>query len=134
MPHMMFCMLAAILRLGGHAEAYDVIELSGYPMQSLASQIRTAKDLGWIERRSGLYWLTERGKIALAIEEGRQSSARARGQKHRWFNYAKFEELHKHATRRKQEGRASRQREAAGWAGDAERSDARRCEDGAEAG
>lgn len=133
MPHMMFCMLMAILRLGGHAAAHDLIEVSGYQAASLGGTIRTAKDLGWIERRSGLYWLTERGKIALAIEEGRQTSARARGVKHKWFHYDKFQELN-NAARRKQEGRAPRQRKAAGWNGDTERGDARCGEAGTPAG
>lgn len=76
MPETVFSILGALILIGGHGDSHQIAEASGYEIGSYMRFSGTMKRLGWIERRAGLIHITERGKIAHAIEVGRRTKIR----------------------------------------------------------
>lgn len=79
MREVTFCILMALVQLGGLAEGAALIRRAGYTRSKFRvvawPQIRAYQ---WaLKARSGRYEITERGKIALAIEVGRRTKRRA---------------------------------------------------------
>jgi len=77
MPDVVFAILGALVRLGRADRAWSIAEVSGYSSNYFARVKPDLLMLGWIERPFSMnYRITERGKIALAIETGRRTRRR----------------------------------------------------------
>lgn len=69
--------LEALVALGGAGSRYQIRAYSGYDSEHCTAMLRA---LGWIETpHVGMFVITERGKIALAIDMGRKSRAVTEG-------------------------------------------------------
>lgn len=79
MREVTFCILMALVQLGGLADVGALIRRAGYTrskFQVLAWPVIRANQ--WAHKvQAGRYEITERGKIALAIEVGRRTKRRA---------------------------------------------------------
>lgn len=78
MSEIVFCILMALVRCGGLAPLWEVEDVSGYDISGKNFRaIKILKELGLIEhyryRRPGSLVITEKGKIALAIEVGKRT-------------------------------------------------------------
>jgi hypothetical protein len=70
----MFCVLMALVKCDGKAGVYTLDEESGYSRTTIIKHCKALIERGWIVRfHHGPWYITERGKIALAIEVGRRS-------------------------------------------------------------
>jgi hypothetical protein len=78
MPEVVFCYLMAMVKLDRDARAQEISEVAGYSSTGFQGVFQPMERRGWVVRPLvNRYMITERGKIALAIEVGR----RARGMK-----------------------------------------------------
>lgn len=72
-------MLEALRRLNGNADRWQLEAESGYSYATMWHALTKAINYGLAERPSHGHWsLTERGKIALAIHNGKQMHKQAR--------------------------------------------------------
>ncbi len=79
MPDAVLAILMALVNMGGTGSRHEVGVVSGYE-GSLDYIPARLFERGWIVGRYMRKWqITERGKIAVAIEMGRRSRARALG-------------------------------------------------------
>jgi hypothetical protein len=80
MPHAIFCMLMAIVECGGFASIHQIMAASGYEKSYVSTFKAKLMQRGWMYMpNSRLFGITERGKIALAIEVGIRARAAANG-------------------------------------------------------
>ena len=76
MPIVYFAILQALVRLGGGGRTRDVAEVAGYAYNGFSIYRPKLVKNHWADCRHGFWVITERGKIALAIEVGRQAKRR----------------------------------------------------------
>lgn len=77
MPDAVFAILGALVRLERESRAWEIADVAGYSINYFARIKFVLFDRGWIERPFAMsYRITERGKIALAIETGRRTKRR----------------------------------------------------------
>lgn len=81
MPVAMYCLLGAMLRDPDKAwRRGDIAVEAGYAVSSLFRYMKALELMGWVERPFvNRYMITERGKIAFAIEIGRMTKLRSQG-------------------------------------------------------
>jgi hypothetical protein len=80
MPHAVFCMLMAIVECGGFASIHQIMAASGYEQSYISTFKMKLVQRGWMDNPTrSIYAITERGKIALAIEVGIRARAAANG-------------------------------------------------------
>jgi DNA-binding IclR family transcriptional regulator len=92
MPHLVFAILGALVERDGLGRVVQIMAASGYELTSVQRAIIPMVKQGWVARPfQGLWILTERGKIAFAIETGRRTKARARGEHYAAQPYRDFE-------------------------------------------
>jgi hypothetical protein len=94
MPEPVFAILGAILLVGGYATGAQVVAYSGYENGSMQRYLGTMKRLGWLEKNSGVWFITERGKIVHAVETGRRTKARGGSVRYRAQPSNEFDSLH----------------------------------------
>lgn len=84
MPRAMYCLLGAMLREPDKAwRRADIAIDAGYAVSSLFRYMRALELMGWVSRPFvNQYMITERGKIAFAIETGRMTRLRGQGLKY----------------------------------------------------
>jgi DNA-binding IclR family transcriptional regulator len=79
-PDMAMAILGALVELGKPASLSEIIAASGYEYGSFYRAAGPIMRHGWMRKPfNGRYEITERGKIALAIEIGRRTKARSLG-------------------------------------------------------
>ena len=80
MPVAMYCILAAMMTdSDGDWTRADIAIDAGYAISSLFRYMKALEHMGWIDRPfANRYRLTERGKIAFAVQTGRITRLRAR--------------------------------------------------------
>jgi hypothetical protein len=92
LPDVVFAIMQAIVYYGGYANKYQVAADSGYSLGSVNRMIFSILDREWAySPYNGLFGLTERGKLVLAIETGRRTKARSRQLFYRKQTFVKFE-------------------------------------------
>jgi DNA-binding IclR family transcriptional regulator len=76
LPEAIFATLTALVELMDRpASRHDIAALTGLCKSYLHRMRYRLESLGWIAVLTGRWWITERGKIVLAIERGRRSKA-----------------------------------------------------------
>ena len=77
MSEVVFCILMALIEYQGTAHFSDIECASGFTSDSFYGQARRLLSRGWISHPYyGCWMITERGKIALAVEVGRRTKQR----------------------------------------------------------
>ena len=79
MPELVFTILGALIAIGGGGNHIAVEEASGYSYPSIYLIAPSMVRHGVIGQKWGRYWITERGKIAWAIESVRRQRKMANG-------------------------------------------------------
>jgi hypothetical protein len=80
MPNVVFCVLMALVKDGGIANIYQLVAGSGYEHSYVWTIMSGLRERCWVYKPTWhSYGITERGKIALAIEVGIRARAAARG-------------------------------------------------------
>ena len=82
MPDVVFAILGALVRCNGWASVAMIVEVSGYSRQTFEAARPGLMRRSWTGRSGGELYITERGKLALAIETGRRT--KRRGQRTRY--------------------------------------------------
>jgi hypothetical protein len=83
MPEVIFCVMMALTEFQ-QASREQIIAASGYAWGSFDAVFPKMMEIGYIRKPwNGRWQITERGKIALAIEVGRRTKQRARMHKGR---------------------------------------------------
>lgn len=90
LPEAVFATLMALSE--GDMDTFEIEAASGFSRNYLGVFSQGMKSRGWIgyhysrgpnnkygDRKAGKWWITERGKIVLAIECGRRTKSRAKG-------------------------------------------------------
>ena len=72
MPCALFAFLGALVQLGGSATTRDMADVSGYSSRYFWKFLPEMEQAGWVDYTAGRRILTERGKLAFAIESGRR--------------------------------------------------------------
>jgi hypothetical protein len=95
LPEIVFDFLETLIRLGGSGNIYDVAAVSGYTTSTFKRLSSAIQARGWMmlpfaTKHKALYVITERGKIAHAIEVGRRTKARALGRRFVGQTYEDF--------------------------------------------
>jgi DNA-binding IclR family transcriptional regulator len=76
LPEAIFATLTALVELMDRpASSHDIAAASGFSGNYLYRMSCRLESLGWVAALPGRWWITERGKIVLAIERGRRSKA-----------------------------------------------------------
>lgn len=78
MPECVFSIISAILLAGNGCTRTNIVAYSGYEEGSIRRFRRTMSRAGWLSKNANLWFVTERGKIAHAIETGRRTKAAGR--------------------------------------------------------
>lgn len=81
MPQIVFDIIATLLQMQGEGSMVQIEDQSGYRANNIFQYTGRMQRAGWIEKRHHRWFLTERGKIAHAIETGRKTKARIKRQK-----------------------------------------------------
>jgi hypothetical protein len=93
MPEVAFCILIALLE-HDEATARQMSVATGYDVGKYMRPITQMMLLGWVVKPwNGVWKITERGKIVLAIETGRRSRRRRSGLPWKRFTLRKFLEM-----------------------------------------
>ena len=80
MPEAAFCILMALVEYVGYASTHQISAASGYDVTRYWYMIKRLEDRGCVFKPFNGGWIiTERGKIAVAIEVGRRARAVSSG-------------------------------------------------------
>lgn len=73
-----YCILMAIVRCGDIARLGDIAEESGYEKKTVETSLPRLREFHVVERHGWKSVITEKGKIALALEVGKRTQRRRR--------------------------------------------------------
>ncbi len=80
MPEVVFCILMALLEYDSEASVHEMSAASGYDVGKYMKVVTRMMVLGWVVKPwNGRWSITERGKIAVAIEVGCRARSAASG-------------------------------------------------------
>lgn len=89
MPEIFFCVLGALIKMEGSGDNRTIAAYSGYEEETVRRALRQLITAGLVERvQQGIYMISERGKIAQAIQVGRKRR-QGRGAVGLWRDFGK---------------------------------------------
>lgn len=96
LPDVIYCVLAAIIECGGEASETQITVVSGYSKGTFGGLKHMMQGAGLLAGALRYGWIiTERGKIALAIEMGQRARARSAGRQRKAMSIRKFRQLYR---------------------------------------